>query len=192
MIGNDIIDIKLFQQETNWERPNFLQKIYTEKERSQILQSDAPEILVAIFWAMKEACYKAHQRKFSLPRKYNPSAYECVLNDIKLKDAFFGNVKISEHYYSAEIVKTENYIHSVVKDPQIKFLQKIYEEEVNIKTEIIAHYSDFQKLPASEIIIQKDENFIPHLFYKGINKSIPFSISHHGKFSAFVLALMNS
>lgn len=192
MIGNDIIDLEVFKKETNWKRPNYLKKLFTKKEQNQILSAEDPEIIIALFWAMKEACYKAHQRKFALPRKYNPSAFECIIpknvSEAKLK----GTVQVGEKIYDVDIIKTNSYIHCAVIPTQQKIIQKIFKEEVDIKSSLITLYSEIKQISTDEISIEKDENFIPHLMYKGNIENTLFSISHHGKFSAFVLALTNS
>lgn len=192
MIGNDIIDFTLFLKETNWKRPNFLNKIYTVKEQEQILNAPDPPVLIAIFWAMKEATYKAHHRKFSLPRKYNPSNYECSLSEKEVNGIISGDIKILDNKYAAEIWKSETFIHCTAKASEVKIFQKIYKEEVDIKSEIITHYSDFKPLNPLDFSIRKDENYIPQIFHLEEELNVPFSISHDGAYSAFILALTNS
>jgi len=192
LIGNDIIDLELFRKETNWKRDNYLKKLFTETEQQQILDSQEPELLVAIFWAMKEASYKAHQRKFSQSRTYNPSAFECeIYSDLNNSD-LKGSVIILEQNYSAEISRTEEYIHCIAFSTPQQKNQKIFEKEVNIKLELRTYYSKLKKISLVDISIEKDHNFIPHLLNKGVDENENFSISHHGKLSAFVLALTNS
>ena len=58
MIGNDVIDLALAQQESNWQRKGYLDKVFTPKEQNLIFSSDNPTIMVWILWSRKEAVYK--------------------------------------------------------------------------------------------------------------------------------------
>jgi len=192
LIGNDIIDFTLFLKETNWKRPNFLNKIYTVKEQEQILNAPDPPVLIAIFWAMKEAAYKAHHRRFNLPRKYNPINYSCTLDTLGTTDTVLGNIEIFDNYYTAKILRHSKFIHCTAKAFDINILQKIYKDNVNLRSELVTHYSDIHYLNKDEIYIEKDENYIPQVFQLEKDLKISFSLSHHGRYAAFVLALTNS
>ncbi|MGB7841855.1 MAG: 4'-phosphopantetheinyl transferase superfamily protein, partial [Salinimicrobium sp.] len=71
MIGNDVVDLQLASRQSNWRRKGFLEKVFSAEEQQQIIASARPDRLVWLFWSMKEAAYKAHQRRLQLPRKIN-------------------------------------------------------------------------------------------------------------------------
>ena len=50
MIGNDIIDLDLTKIQSNWQRPKFLEKIFTLKERNFIQKAENPELEVWKLW----------------------------------------------------------------------------------------------------------------------------------------------
>jgi len=58
MIGNDIIDIAEAKEKSNWQRKGFFKKIFTKEEQSFILNSNNSELMVWLFWSMKESSYK--------------------------------------------------------------------------------------------------------------------------------------
>jgi len=58
MVGNDIIDLGETRRSTNWERPGFVQKIFTPKEQGFINASADPFSIVWRLWSMKESAYK--------------------------------------------------------------------------------------------------------------------------------------
>ncbi|MDT0294261.1 4'-phosphopantetheinyl transferase superfamily protein [Mesonia ostreae] len=62
MIGNDVVDLHMTKQESNWQRPRFLEKIFTKGEQAKIISDKDPNFLVWLFWSMKESAYKANQR----------------------------------------------------------------------------------------------------------------------------------
>ena len=62
MIGNDVIDLTLANQESNWKRKGFLQKLFSASEQQRILKSANPSQMVWILWSIKESVYKANLR----------------------------------------------------------------------------------------------------------------------------------
>ena len=78
MIGNDIVDLELAAVQSNWRRKGFLEKVFTASEREIISSGEDPDLTVWLLWSMKEAAYKAHQRRFSLSRRLNWQYQECI------------------------------------------------------------------------------------------------------------------
>ena len=73
MIGNDIVDLQLARKESNWQRPRFLQKIFTEEEQHFIHTSSDKDVAVWLLWTGKESVYKIiarlEKRRFFAPKK---------------------------------------------------------------------------------------------------------------------------
>ena len=78
MIGNDIVDLKQAAKDSNWKRPRFLDKIFTQKEQSIILSSENNDQMIWLLWGMKEAAYKAYVRQFKHVF-FNPKLIQCQL-----------------------------------------------------------------------------------------------------------------
>lgn len=184
MIGNDIVDLNLAITQSNWKRRGFLQKIFTEEERDFILNTENPEFNVWLMWSMKEAVYKAVQRKYTLERFYNPKRFVCRQIEINTEKArgvvFFENevFETSSAFSSAKIhtytANTEYALISENKNSRLMFLQKISEQSA---------------IPLKSLNISKDKQGIPFLTYCGDHLKIPFSLSHHGNYSAFIVSL---
>lgn len=184
MIGNDIIDLNISLANKRAENPRFLSKIFSQDEIFMIRQSENPELMLWQFWSMKEAAYKAHQRTFNLPRKLNPLSYNCSLDS----DEISGSVEIVEEIYFLRTEITSEYIHSSVNSE--KNIQKVYHNKSYSSRELIQNIALELGLNNSCISISKDHNSIPSLFLKNENKILPFSLSHHGDFTAFVIPLI--
>jgi phosphopantetheine--protein transferase-like protein len=185
MIGNDIVDLQVAAIESNWRRPGFLQKIFTTQEQKQIKEARDPDLLVWIFWSMKEAVYKAHQRKFGLTRNFNPSQIECDLRGQE-KTSASGKVRIGQSIYTTRTVVKESYVHTTTTaSAGTEIFSKIYSSSANIYEHIFAEISVKMGFPRAFFSIEKGRNAVPTLEFKGKRIHLPFSISHHGKYAAF-------
>jgi len=192
MIGNDIVDFKTAALQSNWQRRGFLEKLFSENEQSLILNSEFPERRLWLLWAMKEATYKAHQRRFKLPRSFNPKQFNCEIS-VGDTSSVFGKIQIRDFSYYTQTCIGEDYLHCIASQFQHKkTVQKILLQSIDIKQELILAVSEFKKLPQAIISIEKDRNFIPYLTCDGFAINCDFSLSHHGNFSAFALSLTPS
>ncbi len=163
MIGNDIIDLELAQQETNWKRKGFLDKIFTKNEQLLILTADNPTIKVWNLWSRKEAAYKIYNRKTQI-RGYFPLQLECF--DLEISDEFtFGTVIIKDCIFFTKTEITTQFINTIAVENSSDFqMVKILENRKNIKK----------------------TNGIPNYFEKDNSVSKSVSISHHGRFERII------
>lgn len=189
MIGNDIVDFRSASLQSNWKRRGFLDKLFSDKEQTLIFDSEFPDRRLWLLWAMKEATYKAHQRRFKLQRSLNPREFFCEII-VGNNASVSGKVQIQDFSYHSQTFIGEDYLHCISSQfEQKKITQKILSNSKGIKQELILAVSALKKLPQNKISIEKDPNFIPHLRYDGHRINCDFSLSHHGNFSAFVLSL---
>lgn len=191
MIGNDIIDRQI-PVSKKWNTLRYLNKIYTVIEQKQISASVEPELVMKLLWSLKEATYKAHQRRFNLKRSYNPIRFNCRV--ISEENGFIsGEINIDEVVYFSSSKITSQFIHSrVTSEENIKTSAKIFKKNLILKEALIAAFSILYKKPHSEFSIKKNRQFVPLLFMNGIKQDHAFSLTHHGNFSAFILSLTNS
>ena len=111
MIGNDIVDLKLAKTQSNWQRPKFLEKIFTTNEQELIQQSDNLELEVWRLWTMKEAAYKAYNRETGI-RGFFPWKLECL--NSKFRDGkFLGTVSIEDKIYFTETTVGEAFVYTI-------------------------------------------------------------------------------
>lgn len=163
MIGNDIIDLDLANQEHNWKRTGFLDKVFTLQEQDIILNYTVPESMVWILWSMKEAAFKIFNRQKG-SRAYIPLMIEC--SNLELKDKIlFGKVNFEESTFLTKTYVSEDCIDTVaVQKPEDFGLIKILD-----------NYQWFNKV-----------NGLPDFFDKETNEFRPVSISHHGRFTKII------
>ncbi len=181
MIGNDIVDLQIAKKQSNWQREGFLDKQFTEKEQSEILNAKNPFIYVWLLWSMKEAAYKCyvqeHQQRF-----FNPKKISCFsVSQTK------GIVSIYENDYYTKSTVTSRYIHTIAFCRQNTKVKKelfpIKEKENQsaiIKSKLLSSFSE-------KMILKKNEIGIPYLYLNEEEQKISFSISHHGNYGAFVI-----
>lgn len=185
MIGNDIIDLKISKSEKRVADYRFLKKLFTREEEKIIETSANPESCIWRLWSMKEAAYKAHQRKYRLPRKFNPKAFSCsVFSDTE------GIVVKKAVIYRIQTDSTPEYLHSITN--KVAYFQKIYSGGKSEKDQIIKDLACKFDLNKGRLAFQKDGNGIPWIKIDSPGKYIPVSLSHHGNFTAFIIPLINS
>ncbi len=191
MIGNDIIDLEV-PISRNWNTVRYLDKLFDPSEQKTIEKASVPKNTMQLLWSLKEATYKAHQRRFNLPRIFNPTDFQCEIA-LENKSIVHGVVKVDCQTYFTISTITSRFIHSVASTEKEQDTSlKIFESKKALQKEIIAEFSLLLKEPITNFKIQKNKNFIPILYRDNLKLDHSFSPSHHGKYSAFVIALMNS
>jgi phosphopantetheinyl transferase (holo-ACP synthase) len=158
MIGNDVVDLELARQESNWQRKRFLDKIFTKNEQILIQNSKNQEITIWNFWSRKEAAYKIWNHETGI-RKYNPTKFECL--DLASE---IGKVQFDSKQYFTKTEITSEFIYSVC----------------------VSNLDDFSKIKTLDNSIKIEKrNGIP--FYINENNEIkPISKSNHGRFEYIV------
>lgn len=163
MIGNDVIDLALAQKESNWKRKGFLDKIFTAKEQSHILNSENPELMVWNLWSRKEAAYKIHNRETQI-MAYIPHRLKC--SDCEEKNGFiYGKVSCYGKIYYTKTKITSEYIETIA----------------------VTEFCDFDKfnyLKSKGNVIKI--NNIPNYYNAETKVLQPMSKSHHGRFEKVV------
>lgn len=181
MIGNDIVDLKLAETESNWERKGFLEKQFTNQEQKVVLSSKNPFLQVWLFWSMKEAAYKCYTQQYK-KRFFAPKKMEC-----KMISKTSGIVKIEEEIYFSKSTITKNYIHTISSKSvsinhfsNLFLLDKKESKSIFLNQKITSLFSD-----NTEIL--KDNFGVPNLYQK--QKKLPPSISksHHGNYCGFAI-----
>lgn len=77
MIGNDVVDLALAREESNWQRAGFLQKLFTKAEQQLISNATFCDVMVWNLWSRKEAAYKIYNRDTG-QRRFMPLQLECI------------------------------------------------------------------------------------------------------------------
>lgn len=114
MIGNDIVDLAAAEVESNWKRKGYLEKIFTETERFLIHTAKDANVMVWLFWTMKEAVYKAAEYK-THTKTFSPGTLSCN-NLILHENSACGMVEYKGKRYYCNSILTRDYIHTIAAD----------------------------------------------------------------------------
>jgi len=114
LIGNDIVDLAAAAVESNWKRKGYLEKIFTEAERFLIHVSKDANVMVWLFWTMKEAVYKAAEYN-TQTKTFAPCTLSCN-NLILHENSACGTVDYKGKKYYCHSGLTPDYIHTIAAD----------------------------------------------------------------------------
>ncbi|WP_296311429.1 4'-phosphopantetheinyl transferase family protein [Winogradskyella sp. UBA3174] len=186
MIGNDIVDISEAKQSSNWERPRFLDKLFTPREQQLIKNSDNLFLMVWRLWSMKESAYKLYTQ-LNPSRFYNPKQFECEINDSE------GEVIYKDFRCYLKTKTTSQYIMSEARlDVKDMISESIKLDDSSPKNQSEAVKNKlFSRIAEHYIILKKDlkliksEFGIPEVYYNSKKLNISISISHHGNCGAY-------
>ena len=188
MIGNDIVDLKLAEEQHNWERPGFLDKQFTKKEQQEIVNAENSFLKVWQFWSMKEAVYKCYTQK-EKKRFFAPQKFECNLSSKEIGMVIFEGQK----FYTNTHFNTF-YIHTIAKSFLIENSNdiKIYIEVGHpnfLDKSIKLKLQDELGVLSSEIEKRKTKVGAPLFYHQQKLLTSSCSISHHGNYGAFAFYL---
>lgn len=190
MVGNDVVDLKLAKQQSDWRKRGFLDKVFTGCEQQLIKDTSDPDETVWLLWSMKEAAYKAHQRRFQLLRKLNWLAQRCSALKIEGKKAA-GIVEINGFSYACTSEINCDYIFTSSKNlSKIPVKNVILEtSSTAVKKELLKYVAAQRSLNVKELVLKKNKEGVPNILFKNDILNTCFSLSGHGRFNAFSLAV---
>ena len=197
MIGNDIIDLAQARRESNWQRKGFLNKVFTIHEQQLIRAASDPDAMVWTLWSMKESAYKVTVRETGR-RFFAPQQLACHLSATR-SDALEGSVFYQRTYYTRSVVTARHIATAAFSADGVQsFTQVIVPFERTdyqhqywlIRDAIKQYYAVRFSIAESRIQIQKNHSGVPALVISdsaGRTMSQPISLSHHGRYGAFVM-----
>ena len=185
MVGNDIIDIQLATSQSNWQRPRYLDKLFTTSEQELIRSSDNATHMVWRLWSMKEAAYKLYTQ-LNPSRFYNPKAFKCFIVDTSY-------VRYKSFRCEVNTQHTKDYIISVARLDNRQPLFNVIEfrepshTAISLATQkqVIQLFSNQNNCAPKEVTFIKSEFGIPFIQYKSERYNV--SLSHHGRFGAVAI-----
>lgn len=192
MIGNDIVDLKIAALESNWKRPRFLDKVFSDKEQLLILNSEHQSQMVWLLWSMKEAAYKIYVQQYG-QRIFNPKKLRCEL--VSKSEGlvnFNGNQYVTKSEISDDFINTLAYS----EEPKTIIIHQFKIKDTSYKTQshtakqkLLKSFSELKKVSVKNLEIKKNKNSVPRLFYNGNEQNDSFSIAHHGFYGAYAISL---
>lgn len=184
MIGNDIVDLHLAKTQSNWQRKGFLEKQFTKKEQSIILNNDDSFLHVWLFWSMKEAAYKCytqqHKKRFFAPQKFECHLISKDIGIVVFENKKFYTTTFFDAFYVytiAQETQEEISVFSSIGLPKTidKDIKHKLQEETGVSTE--------------EITKRKSSIGAPLYYHKEKLLTNSCSISHHGNYGVFAFTL---
>ncbi len=189
MIGNDIVDLSLATEQSNWQRKGFLGKLFSDKEIDLIYDSEKPDLMVWRLWTMKESAYKADFRS-AKKRKFNPSKFQC-----EVLDTAKGNVQYEGRIYKTNSLIKDNFIHTsawqmgcnlTIIKPLIKtFNTQI--SSIDLYQSLLIMVASTMAYNEKDLRVIKSSIGIPILYKNARKLETLCSISHHGRYGAFII-----
>ena len=186
MIGNDIVDLTEAKQNSNWQRPRFLEKLFTLHEQQLIQNSEYPFLMVWRLWSMKEAAYKLYTQLHP-SRFYKPKQFECKIENLK------GTVNYQDFQCYLRTKITSQYILSEARLVNTDFISEVLEIESSsitnqsaiLKAQLLLKLADRMQLLKHDLNIVKSEFGTPSVYHKSERLDLGISLTHHGHYGAY-------
>jgi len=190
MVGSDIVDLAEAKQMSNWERPRFLEKLFTKDEQQLIHNSENSFLIIWRLWSMKEAAYKLYTQ-LNPSRFFNPKAFECSIENLNGKIRFkdfccFVNTEITSQYILSEArLKAFKMTSETIelKDKNQKAISEI------TKLALLNRISEMYNVSKVNLKFEKSEYGIPMVHFN--SEKINVSLSHHGNFATYVFTILD-
>ncbi|MEZ4801460.1 MAG: 4'-phosphopantetheinyl transferase superfamily protein [Gelidibacter sp.] len=190
MIGNDIIDLQV-SKKSRWEEQRFLDKLFTPGEEEFILDGQSKFLNIWLLWSMKESVYKIVSRD-QKNQRFNPKDFHCrVVSDTT------NSVCFENKWFQTDTLIQNGFIHTIAyfKTGNIIANQfrlqtnDINTQSVEIKEACIKDFSNFKSIPVSSISLKNNHLGIPQMYVDDKLQNEKISISHHGCFGGFAIAI---
>lgn len=190
MVGNDIVDLSIARSDA-WSDLRYLNKVFSISEQAQIGISKNPNETLWLLWSMKESAYKAHFRTFE-KRELAPRKIECILLSRQK-----GMVLIDGSVYSTRSELNNEYIHTIAIEEGVNITdiqhglireQNAVKVRNNIVSTMKRSFSEMLELNVKSLEFIKTLRNVPYMRYSGKRLYNPCSLSHHGRYGAFVIS----
>lgn len=197
MVGNDIVDIDLTKRTTRWKRPGFIQKVFTSEEQACIEKSKHPFTTVWRLWSMKESAYKVYVQAGSA-RFFNPTQLRCRLSDSSnVADLKKGSVRIGSMNLEITTSVHAGYIFSTASTAKFKihsavlYLEgtTIQEQSSFMHQQLLEAVAKKNDLHRNCLSLTKNSKGVPTLIYQKKPLKHSISITHHGRYGAYSIAM---
>lgn len=190
MIGNDIVDLEFANYNSRWQEQRFLDKLFSTEEQDFILSDGKRFENIWRLWSMKESVYKIICRADGIIR-FNPKDFKCVT-----RNRIHGHVAFDDTLVSTVTQTNKDFIQTTA------FLESNWISEVfqlgHADTEMQRHqtyqhaitaYAQLKMVPQNTVEIIKNEIGIPKFYIKGRLLKEQLSLTHHGHFGAWAIAV---
>lgn len=205
-VGNDIVDLTNPKTKKKSQDIRFINRVFTQGEKKQILNSADADVMLWILWASKEASYKVVSK--SQPGvSSSPRAYEVSLQENITNTSVSGVVETPNGSIPVRIFKTKDSIHCIATtgttesiDSIIWGVQRIagdqrspqHSESFAVREAAKNHLSLYFNLNPDEIEIRRPGGTrglgAPIVYLNDRRAGVDISLSHEGEFVAYAFA----
>ncbi|MGC1632566.1 MAG: 4'-phosphopantetheinyl transferase superfamily protein [Gelidibacter sp.] len=190
MIGNDIVDLEFAKCNSRWKEHRFLDKLFSKEEQDFILSDENRFQNIWRLWSMKESAYKIISRAGGIVR-FNPKDFCCFTTNPTKGYVVFENKSIptvtqtTPKFIQTTACLEPSYISEVFqflhKDSKLQHKQS-YEQAIKA-------YAQWKKQSQETVEIIKNEIGVPQFCINGRLLETRLSLTHHGHFGAFAIAV---
>jgi len=188
MIGNDVIDLQLAAIQSNWQRPGFREKVFTDAENRLIDGAEDPFGTVWRLWSMKESGYKAYMRLHP-KRFFDPKKMAC-----SIAENGSGQVRIGGYSFQTDTTCEEDRLYTTAvlgKEPLLMgecfTIPAVKDASTYCRQRLRQHCADRWSVLNEQLRIKKTAQGVPRISCSSTNTSMAISISHHGRFGAYII-----
>lgn len=174
MLGNDVVDLELALTQSNWRRKNYLSKIFSFQEQEVISEAANPDVMVWLFWSMKEASYKVINR-ITKHRDFTPLAYNCA--SLINSEGATGEVNYKGTTLLCQSKITGKFIHTVAFKNHLSFSDIKVIDKPNRKD----YHAVFNNAQLNLQLI-KGPKKLPEIYDQVNQCKYLASVSHHGAY----------
>ena len=190
MIGNDIVDLEFAKHNSRWREQRFLDKLFSKEEQDFILSDGNRFQNIWRLWSMKESAYKIISRADGIVR-FNPKDFCCFTTNATKGNVVFENKSIPTISQS-----TENFIQTTACLEQ-RYISEVFQflnsdiiiQHQQSKEQAVKAYAQWMSLPQKTLAIVKNGNGVPQFYSNGRLLKAQISLTHHGHFGAFAIAV---
>ncbi|RME94328.1 MAG: 4-phosphopantetheinyl transferase family protein [Bacteroidetes bacterium] len=196
MIGNDIVDLAVARRESNWQRPRYLNKLFTATEQALIRAAPEAERQVWLLWACKEAAYKAWSTETSR-RVFAPKQLRVVAWQQQAVGQFTARLATPRRTYCVQACATTDYVRArtlvapLLPDWQATFYYpEASTEQVRqfIRCALRNACTQHFHWQGAELSIRSNTLGRPILYHQGKPTPVYLSWAHHGAWAEAMIS----
>ena len=197
-VGNDIVDLAAPGNCGKSREGPFLDRVFTGRERLLIARAARPDLLLWALWGAKEAAYKAVSRDdpsvCSIPRRYPVYLEEDW--ETRRDDHPAGFVITPLGEMALRLVATTDWVHALAAPaaqlerlcPGVDCPAASDDPSAFVREKLLQAIGRRAGCGAGRLCVVKspDGPGVPRLLFSGRPLAAEFSLSHDGRFTAFV------
>ena len=192
MIGVDIIDLTVYEDDRRSDNPHFVTKVLTDAEQGQCAAYDLhPETFLWSCWAAKESAYKIFARQSAMP--FQPKKFDCHFT---IDKPYEGTVHSEHGQCNFHIEFKDEFLYCMAYQvTSFPFLIRHFNVEDSLLPQIrgmlhqecCQYLATYFSIPADQVQIKHNTYGCPTVVSTLIANIPQVSFSHHGRYGVFAV-----